>query len=567
MTIEDQFQQSHDQPANACAIIPLGGLGEIGKNMLVLECEGQLLIIDAGLAFPTEEQPGIDLIIPDVSYILEKAESIVGLILTHGHEDHIGGVPFLLKQLSRNLPIYGTRMTLGMLQNKLEEHHLLSQVELRPIEAGQQLVLGPFEIEFIRVTHSIVDGVALGIKTPAGRLVHTGDFKLDPTPVDNQVTDLAAFGAWGREGVDLLLADSTNVEREGYTLSEREVGVAFDEIVRDAEGRVVIACFSSNIHRFQQVVNTALKFQRKIGVLGLSMVKNMRTAQELGYLNIPANLWLKWSEVAMLPPKDTLVLTTGSQGEPNSALARAAVGEHQDLRLQRGDTVVISARTIPGNERRIGTMINQLFHLGAQVQYERVSEIHVSGHAAREELKIIHRLVNARHFMPVHGETRHLVHHAALAHALGYDPENIFILENGDRLVLTPEGVSRGEPVPSGRVLVDGKGMGDVDQVVLRDRKHLAQDGMVVVVLGLDRQQGEVISGPDILSRGISETLEQDKVREEMLDVVRQVLAEENGPAMSDPLMIQDQLRRALKKYFKKKMMRFPMIVPVVMEV
>ncbi|MBN1594761.1 ribonuclease J [candidate division FCPU426 bacterium] len=548
-----------------CLLTPLGGLGEIGKNMLVLECEDQILVIDAGLAFPTEDQPGVDLIIPDITYLLENRERVLGIVLTHGHEDHVGALPYILQQLS--VPVYGTRMTLGIVRNKLEEHSLPAPAMLCEISADEKLVLGPFQLEFIRVTHSIVDGVGLGITTPAGVIVHSGDFKLDPTPVDGKLTDLGVFGDLGRRGVDLLLADSTNVERPGYTLSEREVGVAFEEIFREAAQRIVIACFSSNVHRFQQVIHTAERFGRKLGVLGMSMLKNMSTAHELGYLEIPANIWLKWNDLLQLPPDKTVVMTTGSQGEPNSALARAAVGENADFQFRRGDTVIISARTIPGNERRIGNMINHLFQLGCRVHYERVSEIHVSGHAAREELKVLHNLVRPRHFIPIHGEMRHLVHHSELARELGLAEERIMILQNGDRVELTPQGLRRVDGVVAGNVLVDGKGVGDVGNIVLRDRKHLAQDGMVVAILGVDRQTGEVVNGPDLIARGIADEGETARLIEGAVGAILETLKEETLGGLSDTTLLQDRVRRALKRYFKKSLMRFPMIIPVVMEV
>ncbi len=533
--------------------------------MLVLECEDQIVVIDAGLAFPTEDQPGIDLIIPDITYLLEKRERILGIVLTHGHEDHVGALPYVLRQVP--VPVYGTRMTLGIVRNKLEEHPGLQTIPLQEITAGGHLQLGPFQFEFIQVAHSIVDGVGMAITTPAGVILHTGDFKIDQTPVDGRLTDLGKFGRWGNQGVDLFLADSTNVERPGYTLSEREVGEAFDEIIGQADGRVVIACFSSNVHRFQQVVNTALKHQRKLGVLGLSMVKNMRTAQELGYLDIPANLWLKWSDVAREPVHKTVIMTTGSQGEPRSALARAAVGENADLRLGPADTVVISARMIPGNERRIGNMINNLFRAGCRVHYERVSEIHVSGHAAREELKIMHNLVRPRHFIPVHGEMRHLVHHAQLAEELGLARESIYILENGQQVELSQAGVTRGARVTAGNVFVDGKGVGDVGRVVLRDRQHLAQDGMVLAIVGLDRQSGEVVIGPDLHARGMADEEETARLTEGAVAKLKEVLKRETLEGITDTSVLQDKVRSALKRYFKNELMRFPMIIPVVMEI
>lgn len=547
-----------------CLITPLGGLGEIGKNMLALECQDQIIIVDAGLAFPSEDQPGVDFIIPDISYLLERRQQVKAIVLTHGHEDHVGALPYVLRQLP--VPVYGSRMTLGIVGNKLEEHPQLPPIQLNPVAAGEELTIGPFRCEFIRVTHSIIDGFGLGIATPAGRIVHTGDFKLDPTPVDGLQTDLARFAAWGEQGVDLLLSDSTNAERPGYTLSEREVGQAFDEIIRDAPGRVVIACFSSNVPRFQQALQAAERYRRKVGVLGMSMTKNLRTAHELGYLDLPPNLWLRATDVSRLAPEQTLILTTGSQGEPRSALARAAIGENDDLQFRAGDTVIISARTIPGNERRIGNMINHLFRLGCQVHYERVSEIHVSGHAAQEELKVMLNLVRPRHFIPVHGELRHLVRHAALAREVGLASDRILILENGQQVALTPEGVRRTTEAAAGNVFVDGKGLGDVDRVVLRDRQHLAQDGMVVAILGVDRHSGELVAGPDLVARGIADEAESERLTRAAEALLRGLLEQEARAGRADTQALQETVRAELKRFFKKEIMRFPMIIPVVVE-
>lgn len=562
---ESKLTSASESHSPVCTLIPLGGLGEIGKNMLALECQGKILVIDAGLMFPNEDQPGVDFIIPDISYLLEHEDRVLGIVLTHGHEDHVGALPYLLRQLP--VPVYGTRMTLGMVRNKLEEHGLLEAATLQEIQAGGELTLGPFRLEFVRVTHSIVDGVGLGITTPAGLIVHTGDFKLDPTPVDGQVTDLGGFAEFGRRGVDVLLADSTNAERDGYTLSEREVGEAFDEIFRGAPRRIVVACFSSNVHRFQQVVNAAIKYRRKLGVLGMSMVQNMRTAQELGYLRIPEHLWLRWNDLMTLPREQTVIMTTGSQGEARSALARAAVGENADLKIEAGDTIIISARAIPGNERRIGNMINHFFRRGCHVHYERVSEIHVSGHAAREELKILHNIVRARNFIPIHGEPRHLHHHAGLARELGLADDRILILENGDAVELREGRVSRRGKVTVGSVLVDGKGVGDVGQIVLRDRRHLAQDGMVIVVIGLDRQSGEIVSGPDLTPRGLADEEETARLLEGARDALRAALKDLSGESIGDVSALQELARSTVKRFFKREIARFPMIIPVIMEV
>jgi ribonuclease J len=451
--------------------------------------------------FPEAYMLGIDLVLPDISALADRVGNIRALLLTHGHEDHIGAVPFLLPRLGWP-PVYGTGLTLGLVEGKLAEHGLAARAELRRIEVRQPLQIGVFGVEFFRAAHSIVDGAGLAIRTPAGLVVHTGDFKLDPTPVDGQTTDLSRLAAYGEEGVLLLLSDSTNVEREGFTLSEKTVGEAFDQILPGCPAKIIVATFSSNIHRIQQVADAALACGRKILVNGRSMVRNITIARRLGYLTIPDEALIDLRQLRELAPHQVLILTTGSQGEPLSALVRLAMDDHQQLQINAGDTVILSSKFIPGNEKAISDLINHLYRRGAEVFYEKTSEIHVSGHAAQEELKLVLNLTRPRYFVPIHGEYRHLVHHASLARRSGVVPDCAIVLENGHPLVLAPSGVRREPRVESGRVFVDGKGVGDVGAMELRDRRHLANHGMVVVLLALNQKDGSIVYGPELLTRG-----------------------------------------------------------------
>lgn len=547
------------------SIIPLGGLGEIGKNMTVIKFGESLLVIDCGLMFPEDEMLGIDIVIPDMSFLVENAASVKGIILTHGHEDHIGAIPYLLREL--DVPIYGTKLTLGLLEAKLREAGLLGSAQLKCIDAQSSLRLGPFLVDFIRVNHSIADAVAVAIHTPAGTIVHTGDFKFDQTPVDQSLTDYFKFAALGEKGVLALLSDSTNVERPGYTMSEASVAKTFDEIFRFAQGRIIVASFASNVNRIQQIISAAERYNRKVAVVGRSMNNVINIASDLGYLVVPNRTLLEIGDVASLPQNRVVILTTGSQGEPMSGLTRIAMLEHKNVEIIPGDTVVISASPIPGNEKMIARIIDNLFKQGADVIYEEVSGIHVSGHASREELKLMINLVRPKFFIPVHGEYRMLVKHARLARDLGIPEENIFVLENGQVLDLFPNRGVRNSRVTAGRVLVDGLGIGDVGNVVLRDRKQLAQDGIVIVVVTLSKDSGVVVSGPDIVTRGFVYVREAEELLEEAKDKVRQVLQSCEQHHVTEWSSIKSSIRDNLAKFLFERTHRRPMVLPIIMEV
>ena len=481
-------------------IVPLGGVGEIGKNMMTIEYGEEMLLIDAGLMFPENDMLGIDIVIPDISYVVERQERLRAIILTHGHEDHIGALPYVLSDV--NAPVYGTRLTLGLAEVKLREHHLLDQVELHTIQPRDVLSLGPFSVEFFHVCHSIPDTVGLAITTPVGLVVHSGDFKFDPHPVDGQLTDYAKLQELGNRGVLLLLSDSTNTEAPGSTPSEREIGETFEEVFSEAQGRVIVATFASNISRVQQVIIAARRHGRRVGFVGRSMVKNSRMASRLGYLDIDPQELLTSDQMNGLPDERVAIVCTGSQGEPTSALVRMARGEHRQINLRRGDTVILSADPIPGNEELINRTIDNLFRAGADVHYHLLSHVHVSGHGSQEDQKLMLNLTQPRYFVPIHGEYRHLVLHSRLARESGIPEENIFVLESGQSLEVDSNGCRLGERVAASRVLVDGLGVGDVGRVVLRDRHHLSRDGFLVAIVALDMDSGEILVGPEILSRG-----------------------------------------------------------------
>ena len=547
------------------SIVILGGVEELGGlNMMVLEYGDDLIIIDAGLMFPEEDMLGVDFVIPDFSYIEENRERVRGILITHGHEDHTGALPFLLKSIK--VPIYGTPLTLGLIKDKLSEHHL-DDAEMHPVRPRDKVRLGEFEIEFIRVTHSIVDGVALGITTPLGRVVHTGDFKVDPTPVDGELLDFHKFSEYGEKGTLLLLSDSTNAERGGFTFSEKEVRRAFEDIFAKAKGRIIISTFASNIHRIQQAVDVAVMFGRKVILCGKSIVSNAEIALDLGYLKIPRETWLRIEDLKKLADEEVVIITTGSQGEPMSVLSRIATDEHKRIKIKEGDTVVLSAKMIPGNERSIGRIINHLFRRGANVIYEKVSEIHVSGHASKEELKLMLNLVRPRYFVPVHGEYRHLASHAKLALKQGIPKENIFILEDGEVLEIDEEGARRAGKVDSGRVFIDGKGMGDVEEMVLRDRMRLAHDGIVIVLLAIEKLTGNVLSGPDIVSRGFIFEDAGAELIGEVKDFISDTIKDLDREILTDSSLMQAKIRASLKKYLRNKMDRRPLIMPIITEV
>ena len=548
---------------NILSVIPLGGVEEIGLNMTVFEFGNDIIIVDAGLMFPEENMLGVDFVIPDFSYLFDNREKIKGIVLTHGHEDHIGALPFLLRDISA--PVYGTPLTLGLVRSKLLEHHL-EETDLNPVKPRNVIQLGVFSIEFIRVTHSIVDGVGLGIQTPVGLVVHTGDFKLDPTPVDGQLMDLHKFTEYGEKGTLLLLSDSTNAEKGGFTFSEKEVMRGFEDIFSSAPGRIIIATFASNIHRIQQAIDVAVKYGRKVIISGKSIVANAQIALDLGYLKIPMDTWLRLDDLKALKDRETVIITTGSQGEPMSVLSRIATDEHKDIKIREGDTVILSARMIPGNERSIGRIINHLFRRGANVFYEKVSEVHVSGHASKEELKLMLNLIRPKYFMPIHGEYRHLVYHSMLAKKLGIPREHIFILDDGEVLEITGEGARKNGRVNSGRVFIDGKG-GDVKEIVLRDRMRLAHDGIVLILLSIEKLTGNIVSGPDIISRGFVFEDASQEVINDVKELLTNTIKGLDKEVLSDSSVLQAKLRSTLKKYLRNTMERRPMIMPIIFEV
>ena len=544
--------------------IPLGGLGEIGMNMMDMEYGDSMIVIDAGLMFPEEHMLGIDLVIPDITYLRNNRERVKAFVITHGHEDHTGALPFILRELQ--VPVYGTGLTLGLIKEKLKEFGLDKETEFRRVKPRETVTIGHFSIEFIRVSHSIVDGVGLAITTPTGVVVHTGDFKFDQTPVDGEVLDYARFSEYGERGVLLLLSDSTNVERSGFTLSEREVGKTFEEIFRLKKGRIIVAAFSSNIHRIQQVIDVSARCGKKVVLNGRSMVSNVRIANELGYLHVPDGLLVDIKELDGLPPEETVLMTTGSQGEPMSALTRMAMDDHKQIKVGSGDTVILSSRFIPGNEKAISTMMNHLYRRGAEVIYEKVSEIHVSGHASQEELKIMMNLVKPTSFMPVHGEYRHLIKHCRLAETMGIEKDRIVLAEDGEVVEVTAEGIGITGRVEAGKVFVDGKGVGDVGNMVLKDRKHLSQDGMVIALIGLNQKTGEVIYGPDILTRGLVFEESSSHLLEGAKGMVIDLLGRINVEAKGEVQEVKEEIMRALRRYFNKALKRRPIIFPLIIE-
>ena len=551
-------------PEESIRIIPLGGLKEIGKNLNVIEYRNEILIIDCGLSFPDDEMLGIDIVIPDMTYLVKNQEKIKGVVITHGHEDHIGAIPYLLKQI--NVPIYGTRLTLGLLEVKLKEHRL-DKAHLQRVNAGDTVQLGSFQVEFIRTSHSIPDASAIAVKTDLGTILHTGDFKIDYTPVDGQVMDLHRFSQLGDEGVLLMMADSTNVERPGMTISEQTVGKSLENAFMNCKSRIIVATFSSNIHRLQLILNTAEKFKRKVVVNGRSMLNVFEVASQLGVMNIPEGMVIDIREMDNYRDDQLLLMTTGSQGEPMAALSRMASSEHRKLDIQKGDLVIFSASPIPGNEKTVSRVINQLFEKGATVIYDSLAEVHTSGHACQEELKLIHQLVKPKYFIPVHGEFRHLKQHANLAMAMGMPEENVFTMINGQVLELNRhEGRITGK-VPSGHILVDGLGVGDVGSVVLRDRKHLAEDGLMVVVVTMDRQEARVVSGPDVISRGFVYVRESEDLMDEAREVVQKSLDQMEQKGIKEWSNLKNGIREALKEFLYKKTQRRPMILPIIMEV
>ncbi|ERL25030.1 ribonuclease J [Mitsuokella sp. oral taxon 131] len=550
--------------AQKLQIIPLGGLGEIGKNMTVVRVDDEILVIDSGLMFPEEDMLGIDLVIPDITYLLENRDKIKAIVLTHGHEDHIGALPYVLKQI--NVPVYGTRLTLGILEGRLKENGVDSS-NLHSVMQGDIINIGCFSVGFIRVNHSIPDAVGLSIKTPVGMIVHTGDFKLDYTPIDGKMTDFRRFSELGNKGVLVLMADSTNSEREGHTPSESTVGAAFDKAFHSARGRIIVATFSSNVHRIQQVIDTAVRYKRRVAVLGRSMVNVVNISLELGYIKAPEGTIVDIDEIHNYRMEQMVIITTGSQGEPMSALTRMSMSDHRKVGIVPGDTVIISATPIPGNEKLVSKTIDNLMKLGADVIYGRNQGIHVSGHASREELKLMHNLVRPKFFIPVHGEYHHLVQHAHLARELGMPKENIFISENGQVLEFTREKGQVAGKVTAGMVMVDGLGVGDVGNIVLRDRRQLSQDGILIIVVTMNRQTNRVVSGPDIVSRGFVYVRESEALMGEARARVQQALDRCEDENVKEWSAIKANVRDALGRYLFEKTRRRPMILPIIMEI
>ncbi|MCT4621516.1 MAG: ribonuclease J [Marinisporobacter sp.] len=546
-------------------VIPLGGLNEIGKNMMAFEYKDNIMIIDCGLSFPEDEMLGIDMVIPDITYLIKNKDKVRGIVLTHGHEDHIGALPYVLKKL--NVPVYGTKLTLGLVNNKLKEHKLSSSVHTEVVKPGDVVKLGEFKVEFIRTSHSIADAVCLAIHTPMGTIVHTGDFKIDFTPIDGEPIDFHRLAELGKKGVLLLLADSTNVERQGYTMSERTVGVTFENIFRNATQRIIVATFASNVHRVQQIIDAAYKFNRKISVSGRSMVNVVNVAMELGYLKVPEDMLIDINRINDYPDHEVVVITTGSQGEPMSALSRMASAEHRKLEIQPGDMVIISATPIPGNEKTVARVVNQLFEKGANVIYEALADVHVSGHACQEELKLMHSLIKPKYFIPVHGEYRHLRQHGKLAESLGMPTQNVFTIENGQVVEISRDHARICGNVPAGNILVDGLGVGDVGNIVLRDRKHLSEDGLMVVVVTIKKEDGQVISGPDIISRGFVYVRESEVLMVEARSVVRNALQVCQSNGVREWAALKASIKDSLKGFLYEKTKRSPMILPIIMEV
>ena len=551
--------------AEKLKIIPLGGLNEIGKNITVYEYGADIIIVDCGLGFPDDDMYGIDIVTPDVSYLAKNSAKIRGIVLTHGHEDHIGALPYLLREISA--PIFATPLTAGLVELKLAEHGLLETTEIEVKMPGDVIKLGCFKVELIHVNHSIPDTVSLAIKTPVGMIIQTSDFKIDTMPVFGEMIDLARFGELGNRGVLALLSDSTNVERQGYSTSESKVGERIDELFRGCNKRIIVTTFSSNIDRVQQVINCAEKYGRKIAVTGRSMENALHVSIELGRMSVPDGLLIDLNQAKNLPPDKIVIITTGSQGEPMSALYRMAFSGHKQVEIKAGDRVIISASAVPGNEKTISHVINELFRRGAEVIYDSISEIHVSGHAYQEELKMIIALTKPKFFMPTHGEHRHLRTHAKLAAQMGVKQNNIIVADIGHVIELTADSISRNGSVPSGRVFVDGAGVGDVGSVVLRDRQHLAQDGMLVVIVSLSSEDGSLISGPDIITRGFIYVKESEDMMNELKDIVMNTLEQGAADKVKDWAALKSSIRADLSSYLYKTTKRNPMILPVILEI
>lgn len=547
-------------------IIPLGGLDEIGKNMTAIEYGNEIVLVDCGMAFPNEEMPGVDLVINDISYLEKNASKLKGIFLTHGHEDHIGGLPYFLKSI--NVPVYGTRLTIALVENKLKEHNLLSSVKVVNVRAGSMVSVGQFfKIEFIRTNHSIADSVALAITTPQGTVLHMGDFKIDTTPIVGDMIDLARLGELGKHGILALLSDSTNAERPGYAMSERSVGENFDAIFKNCKKRIIVATFASNVHRVQQIINAAVANGRKVAVSGRSMETIVEISVMLGYMKVPQGVLINLDSINKYNPEQIVIITTGSQGEPMSALTRMAFSDHRKVEITNKDLVIISATPIPGNEKTVSAVIDELFKIGAEVIYKALADVHVSGHACAEELKMILALTKPKYFIPVHGEHRHLVFHKQLAEKIGMKDEDVFILTNGAVLEFDENGARVSGTVHSGKILVDGLGVGDVGNIVLRDRKLLAQDGLIIVVASVDSKTGQLISGPDIISRGFVYVREAEDIIDHVREVARESFEKCNKNGNSDWTTVKATVKNNISKYIYETTNRSPMILPIIMDV
>ena len=546
-------------------IIPLGGLNEIGKNMTAIEYKNDIVIIDCGLKFPDEDMFGIDVVIPDITYLLKHRDKVSGIFLTHGHEDHIGALPYVLKQL--NVPVYGTKLTLGIVQSKLKEHNLLSTTELITVKPRDVVRLNSVSVEFIKTNHSIADSVAIAVHTPLGAVLHTGDFKVDYTPIDGESMDFARFAELGKKGVLLMMADSTNVERPGYTMSEKIVGESLCRIFGKSKGRIIVATFASNIHRIQQIIDAAAMYGRKVAVSGRSMENIVQVAIELGYIKIEKENLVSIDQINKYNNDQIVIITTGSQGEPMSALARMATSEHRKVNIVQGDTIIISATPIPGNEKLVSRVVDQLFKKGAEVVYGSSEAVHVSGHACQEELKLMQTLVRPKYFIPVHGEYRHLKQHGELANSIGVPKSNILIPEIGDVIEVTRNSIKKSGSVISGQIFVDGLGVGDVGNIVIRDRKHLSQDGILTVVVTLSKENKAIIAGPDIISRGFVYVRESEKLMDEARDIVRNVFAKCEEQKITDWSTLKSTVRDELRSFLYEKTKRKPMILPIIMEI
>ncbi len=556
-------QRANQETTSKLRIVSLGGVDEIGKNMTVFEYEDDIVVVDCGSIFPKEDMLGVDLVIPDVSYLVSKKKNVRGYLFTHGHEDHIGATPYILRQVPA--PLYGTKLTLALVDLKLKEHRV-PNITMHVVQPRDEVQLGKFTCKFIHVSHSIAGACAIAITCPAGTVVVSGDFKVDYTPIDGQVTDLQTLASLGEKGVMALLCESTNVERPGQTMSEMKIGPTFEKLFHEAKGRVIVAMFASNIHRMQMVIDNGIRYGRRVCFIGRSMVNVSRVAMQIGELNIPEDCIIDVDSLDQYPDEEILVMTTGSQGEPMAGLTRMAYAEHRKLQIRQSDMVLISATPIPGNEKFISRVINQLYRCGAQVVYEALADVHVSGHACQEELKLMHTLVQPQYFIPVHGEYRMLWQHAELAESMGMNRKNIVIPEIGQVIEMSRDSLSLGEQVPTGGVLVDGLGIGDVGNVVLRDRKHLSQDGLIIVAMAIDRDQGMLVSGPDIISRGFIYVRENEDIIESMREVVRGILRESSLDG-ADWVALKNRIKDDLHRYIYEKIKRNPMILPIILDV